>query len=268
MTAVVVTSALAPLMKEPNPRAEMVSQMLTGETGTVIEDRAAWLQVRRDFDGYAGWINRGYLRAVPPAEGMAWSARSGFRAEKTELETSPGVRITLPLLARLARINDGWELASGQRGRLVAGSIHPADEFSRSARTMRTIDWVRARFTGVPYLWGGITPWGVDCSGLVQTAFAARGQVLPRDSHDQANQGIPVATDAVEPGDLLFFTESGARITHVAFAGDDDTLVHSTLSCGGFIVESWKPGTRAARLRDQLAAIRRIGDPQSVKSAS
>jgi cell wall-associated NlpC family hydrolase len=67
-----------------------------------------------------------------------------------------------------------------------------------------------------------------------------------------------VATDAAEPGDLLFFSESGPRITHVAFAGDDDTLVHSTLSCGGFLVESWKPGSRAAHLREQLVAIRRI----------
>jgi hypothetical protein len=61
-------------------------------------------------------------------------------------------------------------------------------------------------------------------------------------------------------GDLLFFSENGTRITHVAFAGEDDTLVHSTLACGGFTIESWKPGSRAALLREQLVAVRRIRD--------
>lgn len=268
MTAVIVTAALVPLMKEPSPRAEMVSQMVTGETGSVLEDRDAWLHLRRDQDGYAGWVHRGYVRAVSEAQALAWRNRAEFLAEGAELESLDGTRVSLPLLARVAAANDEWELSSGVRGRLVAGSVHPADALHRSALATRTIDWARGRFAGTSYLWGGVTPWGVDCSGLVQTTYAARGHRLPRDAHDQANHGIPVATDAVEPGDLLFFSESGSRITHVALAGDDDNLVHATLACGGFIVESWKPGTRAARLRDQLAAIRRIGDQPGVQSAT
>lgn len=258
MTEAIVTSALAPLMKEPSPRAELVSQMLTGETGTIVADRQPWLGIRRAFDGYEGWIHCGYLRLVSPPEADSWRQRAGFLAEGAELEDIEGRRLHLPLLARLASLNDEWELASGAHGRIVDGSVHPAEALARSARSTRPMEWVRARFAGAAYLWGGITPWGVDCSGLIQTAFAARGQAIPRDSHDQASLGVPVAADAAEPGDLLFFSESGSRISHVAFAGEDDTLVHSTLSCGGFIVESWKPGSRAARLREQLVAIRRI----------
>lgn len=260
MTEVIVTSALAPQMKEPSPRAELVSQMVSGETGTVMEDRGAWLNVKRGFDGYDGWVNRGYLKLVAASESAAWRARSGFLAEGAELENLEGRRIQLPLLARLTPSRDEWELSSGLRGRLVAGSVHPAEALARSARAGRTVEWAGARFSGAAYLWGGITPWGVDCSGLIQTTFAARGYAIPRDSHDQASHGIPIANEAVEPGDLLFFSESGSRITHVAFAGDDDTLVHSTLACGGFTVESWKPGSRAAHLRDQLVTIRRINN--------
>jgi cell wall-associated NlpC family hydrolase len=93
----------------------------------------------------------------------------------------------------------------------------------------------------------------------VQTTFAARGVTLPRDSAQQVGHGTPVPTERIRPGDLLFFkSESGSAITHVAFAGEADTLVHSTLACGGMLVEPWLPGSRAASLRDRLVAVRRL----------
>jgi cell wall-associated NlpC family hydrolase len=101
----------------------------------------------------------------------------------------------------------------------------------------------------------------VDCSGLVQTTFAARGIAMPRDAHRQAELGAAVDPDAIRPGDLLFFRgESGSRITHVAFAGEASTLIHSTVSCGGVVCESWLPGTRAAILRERLEVARRQED--------
>jgi cell wall-associated NlpC family hydrolase len=112
---------------------------------------------------------------------------------------------------------------------------------------------------GSPYQWGGVTPWGVDCSGLVQTTFAARGMILPRDSAQQVFHGVTVPLESVQPGDLLFFSgEASSGITHVAFAGDADTLIHSTLACGGTLAEPWLPGTRAATLRQRLVAVRRL----------
>jgi cell wall-associated NlpC family hydrolase len=260
MNEAIVTSALAPLMKEPSPRAELVSQMVTGETATVVEDRQPWFKVKRAFDGYEGWVNRGYLKLVSPGDANRWRQRAGFLAEAAELEDLQGRKISLPLLSRLASHNEEWELASGFHGRMVAGAIYPAEALARSVQATRPLDWARSHFSGSSYLWGGITPWGVDCSGLIQTTFAARGRILPRDSHDQATLGEAVDPEAAAPGDLLFFGENGTRITHVAFAGEDDTLVHSTLACGGFTVESWKPGSRAAMLRDQLVAVRRIQD--------
>ena len=104
-----------------------------------------------------------------------------------------------------------------------------------------------------------MTPWGVDCSGLVQTTFAARGLALPRDAALQADLGDTIRPGDHAPGDLLFFRgESGERITHVAFSAEGDTLIHSTVSCGGVLVEPWLPGTRAAVLRERLVAVRRL----------
>jgi len=67
-----------------------------------------------------------------------------------------------------------------------------------------------------------------------------------------------VPAEAIAPGDLLFFNGESGRITHVAFAGRDDTLIHATISCGSCVQESWRPGTRAAGLRERLVAIRRV----------
>jgi cell wall-associated NlpC family hydrolase len=99
----------------------------------------------------------------------------------------------------------------------------------------------------------------VDCSGLVQTTFAARGLALPRDAALQVDTGAVVQLGAQRPGDLLFFRgENGDHITHVAFAAEADTLIHSTVSCGGVLMEPWLPGTRASALREKLVAVRRL----------
>jgi cell wall-associated NlpC family hydrolase len=73
------------------------------------------------------------------------------------------------------------------------------------------------------------------------------------------SHGVTVSFEAVQPGDLLFFrSETGSGINHVAFAGEADTLLHSTLACGGTLIEPWLPGTRAAGLRQRLVAVRRL----------
>jgi cell wall-associated NlpC family hydrolase len=82
---------------------------------------------------------------------------------------------------------------------------------------------------------------------------------LPRDAALQVACGVAVEPDAAQPGDLLFFRgESGERITHVAFAAEGDGLIHSTVACGGVLLEPWLPGTRAAALREKLVAARRM----------
>jgi cell wall-associated NlpC family hydrolase len=104
-----------------------------------------------------------------------------------------------------------------------------------------------------------VTPWGADCSGLVQTTFAARGVAVPRDAHEQAQHGAPLAISQARPGDLLFFRgETGSRITHVAFLADGGHLVHSTISRGGVVREAWHAGSEAwVRLESRLVAARR-----------
>jgi hypothetical protein len=259
LTSVVATAALAPMLAEPSVRAEQVSQLVLGETAEVVDARDDWRRVRAALDGYDGWIHRGYLAEVSDTAAERWRAEALGWSDGAALELG-GAAVRLPLRARVALEGDGVRLPDGRCARLTAGRIRPVADSTADARRTPVEEWAAHHFLGAPYQWGGVTPWGADCSGLVQTAFLARGVRLPRDSSQQAALGTAVPLEDVRPGDLLFFrSESGgAAITHVALAAAADTLVHATLACGGAVREAWGPGTRAFPLRGRLVAARRI----------
>jgi cell wall-associated NlpC family hydrolase len=255
---VAARAALVPLQAEPSLRAELVSQLVLGETAVVQEASGEWRRVRCDLDGYLGWVHTGYLVELAPDAADAWrSDAAGWSLGAVARIDADLVR--LPLRARVAVEGRGVRLPDGRVATLAAGEVPTAADVCRKAAALPPERWAMERFAGAPYLWGGVTPWGVDCSGVVQTAFAARGVLLPRDAALQAEHGAPVAADDIRAGDLLFFRgETTERITHVAFAAEGDGLIHSTLPCGGMVAESWRAGTRAAPLRDRLVAVRRM----------
>lgn len=255
---VVARTALVPLQAEPSLRAEQVSQMVLGETAAVQEAAGAWRRVRCELDGYLGWAHVGYLVELEAGAAAAWRNEAmGWSLGAVARVGADLVR--LPLRARVAPGSQGLRLPDGRLATLAAGEVPSAADVCRKAGALPPERWAMERFAGAPYLWGGVTPWGVDCSGLVQTTFSARGVQLPRDAAQQVEHGAQVAPDDLRPGDLLFFRgETTERITHVAFAAEADGLIHSTLPCGGMVAESWRAGTRAAPLRERLVAVRRL----------
>jgi cell wall-associated NlpC family hydrolase len=258
LTSVIGRAALAPVLADPTVRAEQVTQLVLGETASILEHTGEWRRVRIQGDGYEGWINRGYLSEGAEKVAAEWRARATGWSMGAVLRVDAAIT-ALPLRARVVLEGGAVILPDNQRAQLVGGSIPEISETRREACSVSPEVWALAHFAGSPYLWGGVSPWGVDCSGLVQTTFLARGVALPRDSSKQASVGQSVSPDAARAGDLLFFrSESGNSITHVAFAGEGETLVHSTLSCGGVLVEPWGPGTRAASLRERLVVVRRL----------
>ncbi|MBA3759449.1 MAG: C40 family peptidase [Gemmatimonadales bacterium] len=258
MPAAITQAAIAPVLAEPRVRAEQVTQLVLGETATVTDHAGDWRRVCTQFDGYDGWVNAGYLREVEDQVAEDWRSRAEAWSEGATMRIG-GVHVSLPLRARVVLDQDSVALPDGRRGRITQGSVRRMSDVTAGARAKAPERWAFEHFMGSPYQWGGVTPWGVDCSGLVQTTFAARGVTLPRDSSQQVIHGDAVSPDSVRPGDLLFFSgEIGSGITHVAFAGDADTLIHSTLACGGTLAEPWLPGTRAAVLRPRLVAVRRL----------
>ena len=254
--SVICRAPVAPVNADASLRAEQVTQLVLGETATVLERRAEWVRVRADIDSYEGWAHTGYL--VATAQARPWREAATGWSDGARVEVD-GVGVLLPLRARVV-IEDGAVRLPGDRvGAVVEGSVRDAAAVRRGAEATRPDEWAWAEFGGAPYQWGGVTPLGVDCSGLVQTTFAARGVSLPRDAWQQAAAGTVVERDALAPGDLCFFRgETTERITHVALYAGDDTIVHSTVACGEVVRERWGDGTRAAALRQRFVSARRV----------
>ena len=255
--SVICRAPVAPLHADASLRAEQVTQLVLGETGTVLERRADWLRVRTDLDSYEGWVHGGYV--ISTSHAVRWRKAATGWSDGARVDVD-GISVRLPLRSRVVIEGSVVRLPDDRIGRVVKGSVREADEVRETSVGRSPDDWAWSHFGGSPYQWGGVTPLGVDCSGMIQTTFAARGVPLPRDGWQQATAGTLVPQASLSQGDLCFFRgETTDRITHVALYAGDDTIVHSTVACGEVVRERWDDGSRAAPLRQRFVSARRVG---------
>ena len=217
-----VRAPVADLLAGPDARAPLVSQALLGEAVTVLEavDGGAWLRVRAALDGYEGVVAGAALDAGEgPAPTHVVTARATLRFPGPGIKSSPATR--LPLGARLALVPDAAPTDEGLLACADGAWAHGAHLAPLGAAPAhRTLLDAAAPWLGAPYLWGGRTPAGCDCSGLVQGAARACGIALPRDSGDQERAvAEAVAPDERRADDLVFWPG------HVAIVAADPALV-------------------------------------------
>lgn len=260
-TIVLVRSAIAPLHAEPRVSSPQISQALAGHPLLVLDAHGSGWQLVAGADGYAGWVHDGYVARPERAELVAsvgadptivtgaavpsgtGPGAAGWRvvvpAREPRARTSLGCTAAraggparpLPLGAWLLpheRVADGAALAAAD---LAARFPADAPAVAASAATL---------FAGASYQWGGVTPWGADCSGFVQLVYGLHGRPLPRDAWQQALEGEEAGTSVAElrPADLLFFSDrADGRVTHVGVALGGSRMAHVALGRGGFAVE-------------------------------
>lgn len=225
---VTVYASIAPLHGEPRVSSPQVSQRLAGHRLQVLDQRDDWLRVRGD-DGYEGWVHRGYLR--DPSDTRAAPAKRLLSLGCVVRDATTGATRALPLGA--------W-VAAGES--VIGGEALNAASHARTFKKgpLSIAATALERFAGTPYQWGGVTPWGADCSGFVQTSYWLHRILLPRDASRQAEVGVDAGTSIarLEPADLVFFSDrADRRITHVGMALGGSRMVHVALGRGGYAVE-------------------------------
>jgi cell wall-associated NlpC family hydrolase len=238
-TEMIVSSSVADVRRSPSHPSELVSQAVMGDRVLPLKADGEWFLVLME-DGYIGWIRSWHLLETTPAVRDAFQARALHRiaVNTSEALSGPGAD-TLPVsdlvigtpVVAPAPATRGWvavELPDGRAGFVREGHL----ESRPAGRSVSPEGLVATglRFLGIPYLWGGSTPKGFDCSGLVQRIFRLHGLVLPRDSDQQAHFGREKRApelDELVPGDLLFFGRASQRITHVAMVLPNREFLHA-----------------------------------------
>jgi len=217
--------------------SEIVSQALYGTPIKIIERDNQWAKIETP-DAYQGWCQASNLISTPapyPNTPTSARVRSYWAHIHPVPDTTPRPPIlTIPYGVEIEVISSPDEL--NQRWiqvRLLNGKIYWAqsEDFALNPHPLcldEMVDQAR-KFLGIPYLWGGKSTFGFDCSGLIQTLFAEMGIRLPRDAVQQAkaDNALPIAIDQIQKGDLVFFGPSSARITHVGLYIGHGKFIHS-----------------------------------------
>ncbi len=237
----VVTAAVAPVYADPRLPAPQISQVVMGVRVDVLSRAGAWIRVRGE-DGYLGWVHQGYVTLGDASWATSWERGLGGESVVSlgaELVDEQDRTLSRPPWgARLVRQGGGYVLPDGRAGTLASGEVVDVDRLAdRFPPRGESVARTARRWHGAPYLWGGVTQSGVDCSGLSQSVLWMHGVALPRDSDLQAKVGHAVEAGedfaSLAAGDLVFFAEESERISHVAICLGGPLIIHSALNNGG-----------------------------------
>ncbi len=254
MKYAVVAFPAAVVRRKPAHSSEMVNQLLFGEMVKVLkEKKSLWVKIRSLHDNYEGWVTNTLLSELD--ETAACTATVFTTAHLFNTITINGASMHIPVGSSLPFF-DGKEGKLGQSVYRLEGGFVDAREQKPSGELVKQLShaWLNA-----PYMWGGRTPLGVDCSGLVQVVYKLMGINLPRDAWQQAQAGEAVKKfSEIKPGDLAFF-DNKEDIVHTGILLGDGQIIHSSgkvkldaITKKG--IESTAPNNRALRLK----AIRRV----------
>jgi hypothetical protein len=245
MKYAVVVRNVADLRAEPKFRSERKSQLLFNEAVEILEDRDGYYLVRQQ-DRYEGWADQRAVHIISKKLFGMHSEHLNYQvgSPTARVKPPPGARHFPPFLFYGTRVNlvekigrDAFIMTHDDHLlKISVRKLTPLLEDNAIIVNPEGIIRDARKFLGVPYLWGGVTPFGFDCSGLVQMVYRTAGIKLPRDSKDQRFSGHWINIDQVRKGDLRFFEG------HVAIALDRYRIIHSSLGEGGVAINSLNPG--------------------------
>lgn len=213
--------AIIPLRAEPNDRSEIVSQVLFGEHFEILEPQKQWVRIRLEYDNYEGWIDVKQFHPIGASDfDMLCSDSIKLNGDLVEYVTaSENLLMPIPLGASLSFLEQPVNTAGYAFEGLLVTGIKAKQELISTAYM----------YLNAPYMWGGKTPFGIDCSGFTQMVYKLNGYKLPRDAAQQAAQGEALSfIEESEPGDLAFFDNDEGNIIHVGIIMENNYIIHAS----------------------------------------
>ncbi|MDF2833318.1 C40 family peptidase [Chryseobacterium indoltheticum] len=197
---------VAPVRAENSDRAEIVTEILYGESADILEVNKNWTKIKMHYDGYEGWMDTKQIKPVTE-EYLANRKVTMITEDFSSIMTLEGKTL----------LSMGSEVE------------FPAVASRRSHDVRESIALTAKEFLNIPYLWGGKSFFAVDCSGFVQLVFKIHNIKMPRDTYQQAEVGEALSfVEESQPGDLAFFENSEGKIIHVGIMLDNQKIIHAS----------------------------------------
>ncbi len=217
--------SIVPVRALPSHRSEQVSQILFGEVVACLRKQGDWLYIRCTWDDYEGWVQAVQLTIVSDDWYVKRLENQSFVFDLLLPASSDTYFLPLPLGASLPCFDGINAMVGDVRYQYNGQVIQPSNG-------LKTVDWllkIALRYLYAPYLWGGRSPFGIDCSGLVQMSFLMIGVSMPRDASLQIGCGktVDFLQNAL-PGDLAFFCSEQGKVNHVGILLDANTILHAS----------------------------------------
>ena len=215
---------VSPVRAESSHRTEMVTQLVFGECCEILEQtKNDWSRIRCSYDNYEGWCQSSHVTEIDEEEyGKSGTALTPDWVNTLEYNGHP---MMVPMGSSLTAMRNGR--ATWRKNQVhYKGQIWDPATARKDPKSIRQLAF---KFLNTPYLWGGRTVFGIDCSGFTQTVFKFLQIPLLRDAYLQANQGEPVGfLEETQTGDLAFFDNEEGRITHVGILLNANEIIHSS----------------------------------------